>query len=1257
MEEMDLRWQMAMLTMRARRFLKKTGRKLNGNGNETIGFDKFNVKCYNCHKRGYFARECRASRNQDNKNKESSRRSEPVETSAFTALVSCDSLGGYDWSDQAKERPNYALMAFLSLSSNSEIVDNYKKGLGYENYNAVPPPYIGNFMPPTPDLSFTGLDEFVNKLVVENYKAKYSEEETKVVRKNDDAPIIEEYVLENKEEDVSQSKIEKKKDRHSIAKIEFVKSKQQEKTTRKTVKQGNPQINLQDQGVTDSGCSMHKTGNMSYLTNYEEIDRGYVAFGGNPKGGKITRKEAVNIACYVQNRVLVVKSHNKIPYELLHGRTPILSFIRPFECPVTILNNIDHLGKFDGNADEGFFIGYSLNSKAFRVFNSRTRIVEEILHIRFCESTPNVIGSGPDWLYDIDALTRTINYEPIVAGIQSNSFTGTKASDNAGARKEIEPLKDYILLPLWIADPPFSHDLKSSHNDGSKPSSDDGKKVDEDPRKENECDDQERKIMLTALTIIFNFLSDDEDDGTVADMDNLDTTIQVCPIPTIRIHKDHPLNQVIGDLQSATQTRKMSKNLEEHGKDEKRNKMDEMRIMVRNKARLVTQGYTQEEGIDYDEVFASVAKIEAIRLFLAYASFKDFVVYQIDVKSAFLYGKIEEEVYDEDGEEVDVHMYRPMIGSLMYLTSSRPDIMFVVCAYARYQVNPKVSHLYGVKSILRYLKGQPKLALWYPKDSPFDLVAYTDSDYARASLDRKSTIGGMPNDPHHTSTILQLSSSQPQKTHKPRKPKRKDTQVPQPSGPTDNVIDEAVYKELGNRLVRAATTASSLEAKQNSGNINKTKSKPTPNESSSQGTNLGGGPRCQETMGDTTAQTRFESVSKHSNDSLLARGKTLQSDKDSLTLNELMALCTNLQNNVFDLENIKTTQCNKIDSLKRRVKKLKKKNMSRTHKLNRLYKVGLIARVESSKNEESLGEDASKQGRRIDVIDADEDIILVNDADNEMFDVRDLGGEEDKGKGIMIEEPIKPKKKDQIRLDEEAALKLQAKFDEEDDIQAKIDVDHQLAKRLQEQEQEELYDVKKATLFQQLLEKRRKHFAAKRAKERRNKPPTQAQQKKIMCTYLKNMKGCKLKDLKLKKVSGKKRKESKRRAGTRITKKQNVEDDKKKAELKQLMETILDEEEVAINPPRIIDRKIHKEGKKSYYQIVRADGKSQMYMIFSKMLKSFNREDLEDLYKLKMQQGYKVLEWKLYDSCEAAKGFKNIVGLSEPGSTSTRDIN
>ncbi|GJR04969.1 putative ribonuclease H-like domain-containing protein [Tanacetum coccineum] len=244
--------------------------------------------------------------------------------------------------------------------------------------------------------------------------------------------------------------------------------------------------------------------------------------------------EAVNTTCYVQNKVLVVKPHNKTPYELFHGRTPTLSFMRPFGCPVTILNTIDHLGKFDGKADA---------------------------------------GSGPDWLFDIDALTRIMNYEPIVAGTQSNGFSCTKTSDIAGqARKETKHVKDYILLPLWTVDLPFSQDPKSYDDDGFKPLSNDGKKADEDPRKDSECKDpREDNVNNTNnvniadnVNTVSSTVNSDEDDDAEADMKNLDTTIQVSPNPTTRIHKDHPLDQVIGDLQSATQTKKMSKNLKEH---------------------------------------------------------------------------------------------------------------------------------------------------------------------------------------------------------------------------------------------------------------------------------------------------------------------------------------------------------------------------------------------------------------------------------------------------------------------------------------------------------------------------------------------------------------------------------------------------------------------------------------------------------------------------------------------------------------------
>ncbi|GJU76240.1 hypothetical protein Tco_1273310, partial [Tanacetum coccineum] len=273
-----------------------------------------------------------------------------------------------------------------------------------------------------------------------------------------------------------------------------------------------------------------------------------------------------------------------------------LVFIRPFGCPVKILNTIDHLGKFDSKVDEGFFFRYSINSKAFRVFNSKTRIVEENMHVQFSENTPNITGSGPNWLFDIDTLTKSMNYKPVVAGNQSNGNAGTKACDDASkARMATIPGKDYILLPLWTADPPFSQSSKSSQDDGSKPSSDDKKKVNEDPRKDSKSINQEKDDNVNrtnnvnaastnevnaiggktsielpddpnipSLEDIIN-LDNDEDVGAEADMNNLDTTIQVSPIPTTRIHKDHPVEQIIGDLNSAPQTRRMPKNLEEHG--------------------------------------------------------------------------------------------------------------------------------------------------------------------------------------------------------------------------------------------------------------------------------------------------------------------------------------------------------------------------------------------------------------------------------------------------------------------------------------------------------------------------------------------------------------------------------------------------------------------------------------------------------------------------------------------------------------------
>nr|GEX80064.1 hypothetical protein [Tanacetum cinerariifolium] len=593
---------------------------------------------------------------------------------------------------------------------------------------------------------------------------------------------------------------------------------------------GNPQMNLQDKGVIDKGCSRNMIESMSYLTDYEEIDGGYVAFG----------------------------------------------------------------GKFDGNADEGFFVGYSLNSKAFRVFNNRTRIVKENLHIRFSENTPNIAESGPNWLFDIDALTKSMNYKPVLAGNQSNRNAGTKACNYVGkVRMETVLGKDYILLPLWTADPLISQESKSSQNDGFQPSSNDGKKIDEDPRQETECNDQEKEddvnstnnvntVGTNGVNVVgantnneipfdpempaledistFNFSSDHDDDDEMAYMNNLDTTIQnleehgfVTTLHQRINHKDlqkclfacflsqEEPKKVIHALKDPSWIEAMQEELLQFKLQEvwtfvdlpyeKRaigtkwvfwNKKDERGIVIRNKARLVDQGHTQEEGIDYDEVFAPVSRIKAIRLFLAYASFKDFVVYQMDVKCAFLYKKIKEEALY--GLHQAPRAWYEIL--LTYLLDNGFHIIF----------------------IRRVGKGFSR------RETPlFPTMMVQAQEYmGEGSVN--------PINPHHTPTIIQPSTSQQKKTKQHKKPRRKVTQVPQPSGPTKHVADEAVNEEMDDSLEKAATTATSLDAEQDRGNIFKTQSKATPNELGSQGTSSGGGPRCQETIGDTVAQTRSERV-------------------------------------------------------------------------------------------------------------------------------------------------------------------------------------------------------------------------------------------------------------------------------------------------------------------------------------------------------------------------------------------------------------
>nr|GEV04596.1 retrovirus-related Pol polyprotein from transposon TNT 1-94 [Tanacetum cinerariifolium] len=358
-----------------------------------------------------------------------------------------------------------------------------------------------------------------------------------------------------------------------------------------------------------NGCSSHMTKNISYLSDFKEINGGYAVFGGNPKG--------------------------------------------------------DPLGKFDGKADEGFLVGYSVNSKAFRVFNSRTRILQEILHINFLENEPNVSWSGPKWLFDIDVLTQSMNYQPVVAGNQPNHSAG---------------IKENLVVDPQNTDVDATFDVKKNENEVhvSPSSSDKPKKHDEKAKRE-----AKGKNMPALEDIIYS--DDEEDVGAEADFFNMDTNISISPIPTTRVHKDYPVTQIIGELTSAPLTRSMAR-----------------------------MGHTQEEGIDYEEVFSPVARIEAISLFLAYASFMGFMVYQMDFKSAFLYGTIVEEVYvcqplgfedpdypdkvykfsltdsksastpidtekpllkDHDGEDVDIHIYIVTMLELALIGSPQQEVV------------------------------------------------------------------------------------------------------------------------------------------------------------------------------------------------------------------------------------------------------------------------------------------------------------------------------------------------------------------------------------------------------------------------------------------------------------------------------------------------------------------------------------------------------------------------------------------------------